>query len=383
MKLLDLVAQLKARLPLFTDLITDTIPVTSVTHAGTTALVITPQAHGLMPGDLVHVSGARTQISVATITHAGGDGIATVTTSEDHDLTFRAEADDRISPLISGANEADFNGTFTLLGVTNRRVFTIQVATSAPAAATGTIILENGASVRRRIEGAYQVQTVPNASELTLLHDEATDLGTMLGTITLRAKPRVGASIEAERVFESFSRGDEDEAQDTRPIEPWVYAVLDDAVVSRGKTGITDATDHQRIQLDWQQTMISPVSIFVALDSSNQTLARNATDQARDLLRPILRSLLGARLDSGLCVGSYGQLQFVGYRLVRYDRAVAWFEYRFEMEEMLTFGDTVGNADDVAFRDIDIQITPEAEGLVVSADHVEIAVDTSLDETPL
>lgn len=379
MKLLDVVRQIAKRLPLFTDEVTDTIEVTSIVHTGTTALITTPKAHGLLPDNSVHVIGAKTGIPIASITHAVDTTIAVITTDADHDLIFYDDTTLDLA-VLSGSVEAEFNGEFAVLDVINRRVFQIAVVLSAPTSGTGTPVLENGSSFLRTVQGQYPVATVPSPTTLTVEHTNASDLGTLIGTIELRARPRVSAGVDEESIFKSFTQAAEDEESGDRQTKTWVYAMLDDASVSRGRDSRLDSIDVQSRGADWQQYLNNPLKILVAIKASDQTLGENARDTAQDLLRPILRSLLGKAFDSGLSTGACAQVQFVGHGLARYDSATYWHEFNFEERALIKFDDTIGADDDVAFRDWDLTFDPDVDKL----DGEGVVTDVfSLDDVPL
>lgn len=378
MKLRDAVLVLQAKLPLLTEQFTDTIAASSVVHSGTTATVTTAVDHGLVAGNLVHIVGALTPIAIASITAAGG--VATVTTSADHDLTYLPDNPDFSTVDLDGATEGDFNGTFTLLSVPNRRTFTMAVDGGAPASATGSPRLLNGSNVFRSIRGLYAVATTPTSDTFTIEHTAASDLGTLVGTITVRAKPRITAAVSDEAAIASFTR--DFEAAGSRPTKTWLYVVLEDAIVNRGKESRLDAIDTQFVGADWQQFIIQSFRLLVVSSSADQRLARTARDTMQDLLRPILRSILGVRFDSGLASGDEGAVQFVGHGLSRYDHATYWHAFEFEIRDRVTAEDTVGGGEDVAFRDIEIDLYAKLDA-GQSATFDPLKVVQSLDDEPL
>jgi hypothetical protein len=382
MKLVDIAKQFQRRLPLFSDRFTDNVSVASIVHAGTTATITTNENHGLRVNNAVHVFGAKTPIGISSITHAG-DGIAIATTDSDHDLTLYSQFEEGNVVETSGATEADFNGSFTLLDVPNRRTFHFSVDTAAPAAATGSPILENGSNVCRVVKGLYAVATVTSSLVFTVEHTDASDLGTLIGTMSIRSNPRIAGVVDDVAAGESFTPRRYDDQTDGRPVEAWLYVILGDVTVSRGRDSRIDSIDIQSVGSDWQQYLNNPVQILVAMSAADQELGRLARDESSDFLRPILRSILGKKFDSGLASGEVGEMQFVGHGTSRYDGATYWHEYLFEARELIGFDDTVGAEDDVAFRDIEIQITPELDAGPPGAAHVPIEVDTSLDDTVL
>ena len=375
MRLIDIVTQLQNRLPLLTDALTDTVAVTSIVHASGVATITTATDHGISVGDSTNVLGAITPITIASITHAGADGIATVTTNTDHDFTLYESYSEGNIAVLSGSTEADFNGSFTIIGVENRRTFTITVPSGAPASATGSPQADNGSNVFNTVRGQYAVATVPTTTTLTVAHGDAgLSLGTLDGTITLRSNPRVTGAVSDEAAVAGYSR-----VQGSSP-QMWIFVVIDDSVVSRGRSSRIDAVDVQTIGQQWQQYILQPFSLLVAIPASNQTLGQNARDTAEDLLRPILRSVCGAKFPTGLGVALAGPAQFVSHAFARYDGSVYWHDYQFEQRAEMTVIDTVEAGDDVAFRDVSLTLTPDLDadqGLGKMTDAID------LDDTPL
>lgn len=74
---------------------------------------------------------AAQSLSVSSLVQSGG--VATATTASNHNLATG------ISVTISGANESDYNGTFTIT-VTGLDTFTYTIDVGAPGTATGTIL---------------------------------------------------------------------------------------------------------------------------------------------------------------------------------------------------------------------------------------------------
>ena len=373
MKLINIVTQLQNKLPLLTQEFTDTVAVSSINHVSGVATVTTATDHNLSVGESTNIIGAFTHVTIASITHAGADGIATVTTNTDHDYTLYSSYVEGNIAIIHNANEADFNGSFTILGVENRRVFTIAVNPGAPAAATGSPDAVNGSNVFNTIRGQYAVQTVTSPTVFTINHTaNVSSLGPQEGDMSIRSNPRITGAVSDEAAVAAYSRNGASKT--------WMFVVIDDSVVSRGRSSRIDAVDVQTIGQQWQQYILQPFSLLVAIPASNQTLGQNARDTAEDLLRPILRSVCGAKFPTGLGVALAGPAQFVSHAFARYDGSVYWHDYQFEQRAEMTVIDTVEAGDDVAFRDVSLTLTPDLDadqGLGKMTDAID------LDDTPL
>jgi len=87
-------------------------------------------------GSVLTFSGAAANISITGITRSGST--ATVTTSGAHGLTASTAVE--LSPIyISGADQADYNGAFSIVSIPDTTSFTITVANSPATPATGTM----------------------------------------------------------------------------------------------------------------------------------------------------------------------------------------------------------------------------------------------------
>lgn len=375
MRAADIVAHLQRRLPLLTTLFTDSIAVSSIVHAGTTATITTGAAHGLVAGQAIHVMGAVTPIAVASIAHTPGSGVATVTTSADHDLTLYSKWTPGNVATISGAVEGAFNGTKPLLAVHNRRSFDIAVSPAAPASATGTILLLNGSNVYRTVRGLYEVKTVPDSTHLTISHTGASDLGTLAGTITLRTTPRITGAVNAAAAGASYSM---EYPGGLATAKAWAYVILRDVSVVADRRAAPQVIAQNTLASDWEQRIVQPFTVLVAFPSASDQRGRIARDSAEDLLQPMLQSLLGKSFPTGLARSKAASpVQFQGHSGQDTEpRPYYLHGYDFEQTALVGIDDTVNVDDNVAFRDIRLDL-----GTQIGTG--QMATDIDLDDVPL
>lgn len=129
MRSADIVAQLCTLLPQLTDKFTDEIPVSSVVRSGTEMTVRCNAKHGLKVGQAFAIIGSDVPIAITSLTKVGS--LATLVTTTDHDLTRSTSSIGAVvgtlNVRITGATEAQFNGTFPIVSVVNRRtiIFTV------------------------------------------------------------------------------------------------------------------------------------------------------------------------------------------------------------------------------------------------------------------
>ena len=130
----DIVTKLAESMPLHTSDFGDSVAITSIVPTGSTALATTATAHGKANGDTIVIIGANAPVEIDTGTFLRTVSQAVFETLQDHDLTLsvRDIAKGGRTITISSATESEFNGTFTLISVINRRKLIIAVDDSGP-----------------------------------------------------------------------------------------------------------------------------------------------------------------------------------------------------------------------------------------------------------
>ena len=358
----DFILQLAVRLPALVDDFTTPFSISSLTRSATTVTATTTTVHGLTVGKSVNVVGAQTPISINTITRVGI--VATLVTATDHDMTEGAFT----TVEISGANEAEFNGTFTLVRVLNRRTITFKVADSGPGTATGTPLLLNGSSPLQSYNGLKDVTAVPTTTTFQYEITDSTLFTPASGTITAKTSPRISGAVDDERALESYTKQKAGDA--------WLYVVVNDAVANKSRTLEIDGTDNVQRTNHFKQFLAQTVSLFVFIPTAGQISGRKARDRAEELFRPICQSVLFAKFDSLLATGKYNALMFNEHGFHGYNTAFYIHRYTFEMTLLMSIDDTIGADEDVAFRDISM-----SQGHNVGTGVINSEID--LDDEPL
>jgi hypothetical protein len=364
-KLSSVVTQLSLLLPQLTDKLTTDVPITSLTRSGTTMTAQCGKAHGLTPGKAVAIVGAVETIPLASFTRTGTAG--TITTTTDHDLTTKVAS----TVTTSGAVEAEFNGTFTVIQFVNRQTITVTMANAGPAAATGSPVLEGAESALRRYDSTYAVLETPTPSSFTFTH-AATTLPDPIGTITARVRPRISSGVDLDAITAAYT----EQASGTF----WLFASLEDVVASKSRHIGSDAVDNHPDGTFYRQQVIQPLSLYLFVPVDDTIAGAQGRDEAEDLFRAICRSVLASKFDSGLFVGSQGAIQFVSHGMVGYNGAVYVHQFSFQQVVDLYFEDTVGPDLDVAFRDLNFTQFPDLDGGTGLAN---LTAMLDLDDTPL
>lgn len=361
MKAQDIVNQLAVILPSFVDDFTTQVAVTSLTRSGTTVTANTAAAHGLAVGEQSNITGAQTPITVTSIDRVGI--VATLVTAADHDLTEGEGA----TVQISGATEAEFNGTFTLLTEPNRRTLTFQVADSGPTTATGSPLLLNGSNIFQSYNGLQNVTAVPTTTSFQYEVTDATLFTPAAGTIVAKSNPRISAAVEFERIIDAYTEQKINEA--------WLFVVLGDSLADKNRNIDTDSTDNIQNGNFFNQRLIQNIQLYVILPTSAEIAGRSSRDRCEELLKPICQSILGVKFAS-LVENTNNPLMITGHGIQAYSTAYYAHQYAFEATLQLGPTDIFVPSDHVAFRDMDVTI-----GLDVGTETFNTKID--LDDTPL
>ena len=361
MRASDIVNQIAAVLPSLVDDFTTQISVTGLSRVGTTVTAATAAAHGLVVGGQANVTGSVTPISVASIIRVGI--VATMVTDADHDITENAGFDVQVS----GAAEAELNGTFQLSSVPNRRTLKYVVADSGALSATGSPLLLSGSSPLQSYNGLKEITAVPTTTSFEFEVSDASLFTPPAGTIVAKTSPRIGAAVDFDRLLDAYTKQTQGNA--------WLFVVMGDAVADKSRRIDTDATDNIQSGHYFNQRLIQNVQLFVFLPTSAEIAGRSSRDRCAELLGPICRSVLTAKFPS-LVENDNNPLMLTGHGLQAYNTAFYAHQYAFEATIQLGPTDTYTPGDDVAFRDIDL-----AMGLDVGTETFNTKID--LDDEPL
>lgn len=361
MRASDIVQQLATVLPTLVDDFTDNVDVDSLTRSGTTVTVTTSTDHNLTVGQQVNITGAQTPITITSIDRSGI--VATLVTDADHDITENAGFDVQIE----GATEPEFNGTFELLSVPNRRTITFKVDDSGPTSATGSPLLLNGSNIFQTYNGLREVTAVPTTTTFEYEVDDSTLFTPASGTIKVKTSPRITAAVTIERAVDAYTKQADKKA--------WAVVVLGDALANKNRHIDIDATDNIQRGNYFNQRLIQNLGIYVFLPTSKQIAGREARDRCEELLNPICRSILWAKFPS-LVENTNNPLMISSHGLQAYTTAFYVHQYNFEATLQLGVSDAFVPDEDVAFRDISLTI-----GSTVGTETFDTEID--LDDEPL
>ena len=372
-----IIQHLRKFIPQFTDLFSTKDGITTITNAAGTVTITTSPDHGLSTGNSVTISGSTIPIDISTLTRSGK--IGTAETSSDHDLT-----EDYVKNVtIIGAIESEFNGTFKLLTVPNRRKFTFTMVDSGPTVATGSPqLLEDH---RLGYNGLFPV-TVTAADTFTV-SNTAGGLGTDGNTTNsfIHKNIRISGDATIDRLIQSYTERNIDKICG--------FIVLNDGVFNKDRRMDNDATSIRTLNDNFQIRLITSINfyVFVPTDKSVQGSPSISGRAARDLMEslrvPLYRSLMRLRVPSPFVSTPYSVLTGLSHGVFQYNTAYYIHQFEFEYTEDLVAnvvgdgplgsgGDTLPETENIAFRDITNRVLNSFEEIIKDD-------DIDLDEDPL
>lgn len=358
MKAEDVVNQLRAIVPVYSDRFTNTISLTLNWAAGiVTATSISP--HTLETGDAVTISGAEAPFPISDLTFSGS--IATAVTSVDHDLTEKYQK----TIGVIGADQAEFNGEFDLLSVPNRRTFNYRLTSTPPISpATGSIMLLD--PLFQGYKGVFNVTVVdPN----TFTYPFSRELGSPAqGNPLLHLQPRISSAIDIRRLADSYTKQPTDNY--------WAFVVMGDVATSRDRAILSDATETLGAGDKKRVRQIEPFNVYVFAPTTTEIAARTARDSMEEVKLALLKALYGWVAPSVFSDTDQIQIAPTGDGFAEYTKAYYVHRFDFERSIDLVADDAVPSAFSRAWRDTIMQFTnPDGE--------VTMSAQVDQDDIPL
>ena len=138
MKLADVINQLRAVLPKYTDVFSSVINISSITVSGGVATIVTTGPHGFLAGANIVIGNAQVETPISAVSQDGN--VFTFTTGSDHDLTLGWPEHEEVT--LNGFTDSAWNDSFTVTDVPNRRNFKVRSANTIPTLNTNEVLLE-------------------------------------------------------------------------------------------------------------------------------------------------------------------------------------------------------------------------------------------------
>ena len=338
MRISDVVKQVRAVLPNYTNYFGDAIGIADISASGGIATITTTAPHGLIDGGATTVAGVETRTPIASYVQ---DGLNyTFTTGLDTDLTFGWDDHSRIE--LGGFTDVSWNIEYDLKSTDNRRTFKIMSAGSSPVLSGGEYLLEKDRI--DGINGVYSV-TVISPTQFTVSGSFIDGVYTPVnGAVYLN--PRVASVIDIDRALDEYTKQGLDDY--------WLFVEPVDVEVSKDRSTFSDATATITNGQDMRTRMIDGFNCYIVAPVTDQIAGEDSLDICRhDLLLPMMRTLYGVQFDTGLSNAADFRTILNGHGVAAYNKAFLVYRYEFQVVMDLTNDDTVLPSGTRAFRDID------------------------------
>ena len=375
MKASDIVEHLARVIPKHSSDFSQSLAITSIVPSGPVATLTTAVAHGVVNGQNVAIIGAEAPVQIDSGTFLRTGETATFETLQDHDFTLseRDKASGGKTLTISGATEGEFNGTFSIVRVINRRKLVIAVADSGSTTISGSPLVEdaNGGI----FNGLFQASNIT-----TNTFDYTLPISYSLPAAVGNAFVQVSIDILAVLDINQYLR-DVYTVQELNNNQ--LIVVMGDAVRSKKQTEVTDAVDSSVGEDSYTPTFIQQFAIYIIQNTSTLLSAASARDKVESEYVPVvLKSIERAKFDTGFTYSQYRSIctehgVFVYDDEISKGRAIYVHELVFQQLAMLDKNMDAYNEDDsVALRDIDYTLTTDLGTGILTA-------DIDMDEEPI
>lgn len=357
MKAQDVVNQLAKIVPRYTSGFSAAVGVQSATVAGTTVTVTTDAAHNLQNDSdgnppRVSITGINAPVQIDTASFLRVGSSATFETLQDHDLTLseRDKANGGKTIAISGANEAEFNGAFQLIGVgvPNRRKLIIAVADAGPTTISGSPLVDNA---NGSIFNGLVAAAITGPSTFTYELAQAYPLDGVTTGAVVQVSIRVLSVLDIEQYLRTVYTKKLIGA-DTLVVQ------LGDVTASKNRNEESDAGNSSSAEYAYTPTLIQPFAVYVIQNVTDDLTAAAARDKVESEYVPaIFHAVLRAPFNTGFTYSGF-RATFTGHGVFAYSEetskntAIYVHEITFEQLAQITSVDTVERGDTVAMRDV-------------------------------
>lgn len=342
MYLRDVITQLRNKLPNFSNSFSEQLALSALSFSGGLVTASTATAHGYATGDILNIIAAQENVPITSISTV--DGVATVVTSSDHGLTL--DYQDPINQPeveIFDCTVSGYNGSFVLVSVDNRTQFSFTIIGNPGAATDGGVKKLSPAGY----SGLKEI-TVTTSTAFTYVAENLTANG--VGGVA-HSDLRISGDIDIERFGEAYSK------QATAKL--WLAVVPNPTAASKSRHSLNDSTSQFTEGQEYRQNILPAVNIYLFVPTSNKLSGRGAYDTAIEESIPLFNSLLTFKIASPYCISNYSGITFEAHGPFNYNSAFYVHEFTFSTVQQLVIGDGYTPNLDVAFRDIEFDLTPE------------------------
>ena len=363
MRTSDIIKQLVTYLPKFTEKFSEQANVTADIN-GNVMTVDSPR-HGLSVGQAVLAKGIEVKVEIDTVTPDGDLFIITI--KSDHDLTR--------DPLIAieyvditGWTDIQINGHHELKDVANRRQFTIKLLNSSGDAEPKSYLIQPAG-----VSGFYNVATVIDRNNFTIELSATYPIPfSSVGVISHSF--RITGAADIERFISGYT--------ETMKDKYWLCVIVGDVDISKDRNVSDDSVSpiYPQYRDDVKLRQIEKLNVYAFVPSSFEKAGRQSRDEVEDVRVALYKSICGYEPPSEYAEDYISAIAPTGDGYFAYLSKVASYIHRFDYEVVLDLGidDFFTPSDDVAFRDINMDIT-----LAQGNETESINSQIDLDEKPL
>lgn len=374
MKAFDIIKQFHLAMPQFNDYFSAFTTDFTASSSGSIVTVTTANPHGLSTGNVITMTGIKSQIELFEISLANGR--VTASTFANHDLTRGYQE----NVTLSGSDNDELNGTFELLDVPNRRSFVFDypgVDVDDP----GTVYLLEDRSYGG-VNGIFNVTVV---DDNTFTYDAGIIIGDFETSFNIEnAKLHLGIRISgASDIDRAVSSYTEQSGENTL----WGFVIVEDAISSKDRNVTNDATLNQGNLNEWNVLYLEGFSFYVVVPTTGDITGRRARDLCEEIKPAVFSSVLGKAFDSGFSDNIVSPVVPLGDQFFGYFKSYYIHQYRFEQVSRITNTDIKDYGQNVAFRDIEFNIRDiiNPEGLTPGGndDTIKLSGRVNLDDDAL
>jgi hypothetical protein len=362
MKIANIVTQLVKIVPQVSALFADNLTVASIVGDGTVVTVTTTDKHRLQTEAFVNLSGVAVETDIANLVLTGTT--AAIETATPHDLTLGWPPHATVQ--LTGFTDPQWNASFTLLDVPNRKNFDIDATgLTAPTLNGAEKLLE---LVLGQFNGPATISRVDNKT----FTFPATTIGSGIGG-TVQGSPRISGVVNVAKAIDAYT--------EQKITDWWLFvAQQQTSPVNKSRRADTDLNSEMTLQTDFQEYISDGFTIFAVGNASETAAGLEVMDIARhDILPALLAAVRGFKTASGLCQESNLPIDLISHGFAIYSGAIYVHQYVFQAPQLLTLGDTV-QPETSAFRDVDYsQLIKSPEGNIEQ----KLTVKIDLDKEPL
>ena len=330
----NVVNRLRATISQFTDDFSDIQQISSLTQSGGVVTATTITNHNLANNEYITIRGAKEPIILNSLSR--DENVVTAVCASDSKLIDPTAYNKKHLPIyieISGAEPAEYNGTFELLSVSDDGLtfsYKINTTPSTPATNSGTLLLKDFDGYN----GIKQI-TVTSNTEFTYNIENSSIVSPAQGNIELSKASRVDGVATPQRILEFYS------ANSNNILTNWMFVVGDSCVAYKDDTVASDLSSAIRVNQDYYYTIQNNFSIYTITPAKTSVTGLAQYDKSLSYLPYILKSIGNYQFDSEFTDNKTQPCYFVGHESDDYIKAYYSHRFDFSVETLIQYEDTV------------------------------------------